>query len=306
MNVARFSVKKTVMIFAVLFPSLGAASGLLAAISNRAPAAASSPSELLFFCGSAVKVPMEEIIASYERKSGVKINVVYGGSGTLLSQMELSRRGDVYLCGSPDYIEIGERKKLLIADTDRKIAYLVPAIIVPKCNPKKIKKLEDLARPGVRVGMGNPETVCLGLYGIELLEYNGLLEKVLPNVAVFAKSCEDTATLVVLGNVDAIIGWDVFESWNPAEVEWVRIEKKRIPRLAYIPVALSVFVRDRAAAEDFTGYLFSDEVAGIWRKWGYISDLNEARRHAPAASVGGEYKVPDKYYDVLKKIRGIK
>ncbi|MDI6756926.1 MAG: molybdate ABC transporter substrate-binding protein [Endomicrobiia bacterium] len=276
------------------------------AVPNRAPAVASSPSELLFFCGSAVKVPMEEIIASYERKSGVKINVVYGGSGTLLSQMELSRRGDVYLCGSPDYIEIGERKKLLIADTDRKIAYLVPAIIVPKGNPQKIKTLDDLARPVVRVGMGNPETVCLGLYGVELLEYNKLLEKVLKNVVVYAKSCEDTATLAVLGKVDAIIGWDVFESWNPAEVEWVRIEKKRIPRLAYIPVALSVFVRDRAAAEDFTDYLFSDEAAGIWRKWGYQADLPGAIKHAPAASVGGEYKIPDKYYDVLKKIRGIK
>lgn len=28
---------------------------------------------------------------------------------------------------------------------------------------------------GLRVGMGNPETVCLGLYGIELLEKNSML-----------------------------------------------------------------------------------------------------------------------------------
>ena len=76
--------------------------------------------------------------------------------------------------------------------------------------------------------MGNPETVCLGLYGIELLDYNNLLEKVLPNVVVFAKSCEDTATICVLKKVDAIIGWDVFESWNPKDVAWIKIDKKKI------------------------------------------------------------------------------
>ncbi|PKN01295.1 MAG: molybdate ABC transporter substrate-binding protein [Elusimicrobia bacterium HGW-Elusimicrobia-1] len=269
-------------------------------------AAAEKTKELFFFCGSAVKVPMDEIISAYEKSSGVKINVIYGGSGTLLSQMELSRRGDVYLCGSPDYIEIGERKKLLVPDTDKKIAYLVPAIIVPKGNPKNIRTLDDLARKGVRVGIGNPETVCLGLYSVELLQYNKLLEKVLPNVVVYAKSCEDTATLAVLGKVDAIIGWDVFESWNPTEVEWVKLDGKRIPRLAYAPVALTVFARDRAASSHFIDYLFSGDAAEIWRKWGYISDEAEARKHAPAAAIGGEYKIPENYYKTLKKIRGIR
>ncbi|MEI9479715.1 MAG: substrate-binding domain-containing protein, partial [Deltaproteobacteria bacterium] len=46
---------------------------------------------LLFFCGSAVRVPMDEIIASYQRETGERISVTYGGSGTLLSQMEMAR-----------------------------------------------------------------------------------------------------------------------------------------------------------------------------------------------------------------------
>jgi molybdate transport system substrate-binding protein len=88
--------------------------------------------EIRFFCGAAVKVPMDEIIQSYEKDKGIRVNVIYSGSGVLLSQMELSKRGDVYLCGSPDYITIGEEKGLLIKGTDRLVAYLVPAIIVPQ------------------------------------------------------------------------------------------------------------------------------------------------------------------------------
>jgi len=258
--------------------------------------------ELLFFCGSAVKVPMDELIPLYEAKSGVKINVIYGGSGTLLSQMALAGKGDVYLCGSPDYITIGERKNLLIPGSARRISYLVPAILVPEGNPRNIKTLNDLARPGVRVGMGNPETVCLGLYGLEILEYNRLMEKILPNVVVFAKSCEDTATLAALGKVDAILGWDVFESWTPSSVDWIKIDRKQIPRLAYIPVALSVYVKDRAQAEDFINYLLSDDAGKIWKKYGYIFELENARKYAPKASIGGEYKIPARYYEILKKI----
>jgi len=266
-------------------------------------AAKNEQKELTFFCGSAVKVPMDEIIAKYQKEKGVKVSVIYSGSGGLLSQMELSRRGDVYLAGSPDYIAIGERKNLLIKGTDRLVAYLVPAIIVPKGNPKNIHTLEDLTNKGVRVGIGNPETVCLGLYGIELLNANNLLKDIMPNVAVFAKSCEDTAMLVVLNKVDAILGWDVFESWNPEEVEWIKIDKNRIPRIAYIPIALSVYVKDKALAMEFIEYVLSPEGMAIFKKWGYYTDLDEAKKYAPNATIGGEYKLPEEYFKIINNER---
>ncbi|MFQ3676192.1 MAG: molybdate ABC transporter substrate-binding protein [Endomicrobiia bacterium] len=256
--------------------------------------------ELYFFCGAAVKVPMEEIIKNYQQKTGIKINVIYGGSGTLLSQMELSKKGDVYLAGSPDYIIIGEQKNLLQKNSDKLVTYLVPAIIVPKNNPKKIYTLDDLTKKGVRIGIGNPETVCLGLYGIELLEHNNLLEKVFPNIVTFAKSCEDTAMLTVLNKVDAIIGWDVFESWNSDKVEWIKIDKNKISRISYIPIAIPVFVKDKNLAENFINYVLSKEGQDVFKKWGYIIDKSEALKFAPKAKIGGEYKLSQKFYDLLK------
>lgn len=258
--------------------------------------------ELFFFCGAAVAVPMREIVKNYEQETGVKVNVTYSGSGTLLSQMELTKRGDVYLCGSPDYIEIGIRRGLLIDGTDRIVSYLVPAILIPKENPKNIRELGDLSKKDVRVGIGNPETVCLGLYGVELLEYNNLLEKVLPNVAVFAKSCEDTATLCVLKKVDAIIGWDVFESWNPKNVTWIKLDKTQIPRISTIPIAIPVFVKNRKLAENFVDYILSPKKGRkIFEKWGYISDEKKAKKYAPEAKIGGEYKLPENYFKIIKK-----
>ncbi|MDD5557081.1 MAG: molybdate ABC transporter substrate-binding protein [bacterium] len=273
-------------------------------VALHAPRAAAAGEDLLFFCGAAAKVPMEEIVAAYGREKGVKVAVTYGGSGALLSQMRLSRRGDVYLCGSPDYVAIGEEQGLLRPGTDRRIAYLVPAIIVPAGNPARIASLDDLARPGVRVAIGNPETVCLGLYAVELLERNGLLEKVLrDNVAVFAKSCEDVAMLAAAGRVDASIGWDVFKTWTPDRVEWIRIAPDRIPRIAYMAMAVPVSARDAAASADFISWCAGERGARIFSKWGSIAEEAAARRHAPGASIGGVYALPPAYYRIARHER---
>jgi len=257
--------------------------------------------KLDFFCGAAVKVPMEEIIANFEKDTGVEVNVIYSGSGNLLSQMEITKRGDIYLCGSPDYVEIGEEKGLLVKGTSRKVNYLVPAILTPKGNPKKIKSLDNLAKKGVRVGIGNPETVCLGLYAVQILDKNNLLEKVMPNVVVFAKGCAATANLAVIGKVDAIIGWRVFKNWNPAAVEIVGIAPEKIPRLSYVAITMGVFVKNKKLAQKFMNYVLSGKGKKIFRKWGYIADLKEAGKYAPDAGVGGEYKLPGKYFKIIGK-----
>jgi len=258
------------------------------------------PESITIFCGSASKPPMEEIAAQFERERKVKVNMIFGGSGTLLSQMELSKRGEIYLPGSPDYIIIGERKKLLIEKSDRIVAYLVPAIITPGGNPAGIHSLEDLTRPGVRVAIGNPETVCLGLYGIEILEKSGLLKGVMGNVVTFAASCEETANLAALSKVDAILGWSVFHSWNPDRMEFVPIAPERIPRISYVPISIPVFTKDSDLSQAFIDFVLSPLGREIYEKHGYITSLEKAKEFAPQAQVGGEYTLPVEYFDLLR------
>jgi len=258
------------------------------------------PESITIFCGSASKPPMEEIVAHFEREKKIKVNMIFGGSGTLLSQMELSKQGEIYLPGSPDYIIIGERKKLLIEKSDRIVAYLVPAIITPAGNPAGIHSLEDLTRPGVRVAIGNPETVCLGLYGIEILEKSGLLKGVMENVVTFGASCEETATLAALNKVDAILGWSVFHSWNPERLEFVPIAPERIPRISYVPISIPVFTKDSDLSQAFIDFVLSPLGREIYQKHGYLSSLEKAKEFAPQAQVGGEYTLPAEYFDLLR------
>ncbi|MFC1495721.1 molybdate ABC transporter substrate-binding protein, partial [Thermodesulfobacteriota bacterium] len=212
---------------------------------------------ITIFCGSANKPAMEEIAREFEARENISVHMIFGGSGTLLSQIQLSKKGDIYIPGSPDYIIIAERKKLVIENSDRIVAYLVPAIITPAGNPANVKSLEDLARPGLRVGIGNPETVCLGLYGVELLEKNNLLRPVLKNVVTFGASCSKTANLASLRQVDAILGWRVFHFWNPKRMEYIPLSPEKIPRISYIPICVPVYTKNLDVSRQFIDFVLS-------------------------------------------------
>ncbi|MBW1645686.1 MAG: molybdate ABC transporter substrate-binding protein [Deltaproteobacteria bacterium] len=248
--------------------------------------------ELLVMCGAANQPAMAEIAKLYERETGTAVRLVTGGSGTLLAQIELSRQGDVYLPGSPDYIERAARKKLIFPDSVRRVSYLVPAIIVVPGNPRRITSLDDLARPGVRIALGNPETVCIGQYALEIFQQNRLLPRIMNNVVVFGGSCAKTANMVAMGQVDAMIGWRVLQYWNPDRLRAVPIAGDRIPRLSYIPVCIPVYCRNREAAAKFIDFILSTRGRTVYRRWGYLTSESEARTFARRAVIGGRCRLP--------------
>ena len=251
------------------------------------------------FCGSASKPAMEEAALAFEDETGIKVYLNFSGSGTMLSQMKVSQSGDLYIPGSPDYMVMAENDGVADPDTVRIISYLVPAVLVQEGNPSGIHALADLAREGIEVGIGNPEAVCVGLYAYEILEYNDLLAEVESNIVTHAESCSKTATLVALKTVDAILGWRVFSSWHDT-IDAVYLEPQQIPRLAYIPGAVSTFAEDRESAGRFLDYLTSPAGQEIFRKWGYLSTETEAREYAPGAQIGGEYHLPADYRPLIQ------
>ena len=247
------------------------------------------------FVGSASKPAMEEAAAAFEKETGIKVYLTFGGSGAMLSQIELSRSGDLYFPGSPDYMVKAEKKGVIDSDSVKKIAYLIPVIAVQHGNPKNIQSLADLTKPGIEVGIGNPQAVCVGLYAAEILDYNHLLADVGKNIVVNTESCDKTATLISLKLVDAVIGWDVFHSWDPEKIDVVYLPADQLPRIAYIPGAITKFSTDKESAQKFLDFLVSEQGQQIFQKWGYITTESEARKFAPDAEIGGEYRLPSSY-----------
>ena len=267
----------------------------MAALSASAQGYAESKS-LLAFVGAASKPPTEEAARVYESRTGVQVDLLFGGSGYVLSQMMLAKKGDIYFPGSSDFMETAKAKGAVYNETEKKVVYLVSAINVRKGNPRNIRKLSDLTAPGLRVAIARPDTVCVGVYAVEIIEKNLTKEQIKAlrkNIVNYPESCEKTATTISLNTADAVMGWSVFQYWDPERIETVNLAKEEIARVGYIPIAISKYTKDRGAAQKFIDFLLSDEGKAIYRKYHYFMTPEEAYVYIGIPKpVGGEYSVP--------------
>jgi len=261
--------------------------------------AQSSSNRILIYAGAASKPATEEIVKGFKEKNGIIADVIFGGSGFVLSQMKLSKRGDLYFPGSSDFMEVAKKEDLVFPESEKIVVYLVPAINVQKGNPKGIHSLRDLTRDRIRVAIANPEMVCVGTYAVEIIEKNlapAEKKKFKKNLVNYTESCEKTASVISLKAVDAVIGWRVFQYWDPERIETILLKPEAISRIGYIPIAISKFTRDKIAAQKFIDFLLSSWGKAAFQKYHYLMDLQESRRFTkPDTPVGGEYLLPEEW-----------
>ena len=234
-------------------------------------ALASPPPELLVFAGAASKPVLDEAAVAVRQQLGVVLVFSYGGSGTVLSQMELAKKGDLYIPGSHDWMERAVQRKLVDPASRVDFAYLRPALLVRAKNPKNIRSLADLGREDVKAAVADPRTVCVGEYGLGVLQRAGLAAIVFPRLGR-AASCEAVANLLAIGSVDAVLGWDVFVHFFPGQVEEVPLPGKLLASQATIPGAVAVFSQHPQQARAVLRFLAGPSGKAIWRKYGYRTE----------------------------------
>lgn len=268
---------------------------------KQAAPVATKPAEptvkrLMVFAGAASQPPLEMAAKAFEKKTGVTVDTVFGGSGYVLSQMKLSKQGDLYFPGSSDFMEIAKRDGVVYPETEKKIVYLVNAINVQKGNPKNIQSLQDLTRPGIKVAIANPEGVCVGLYAVEIIEKAFTSEQkqaFRKNLVNYTESCEKTATAISLKTVDAVIGWSVFQYWDPEKIETIQLKQSETLRIGYIPIGIAKYTKNRELAQQFIDYLQSAEGSAFFKRYQYFMTPAEAVAYIGVdRPVGGEYALP--------------
>lgn len=168
----------------------------------------SAKSKLLLYCAAGMRYPMQELINEYQEAYDVEISPLYQGSNTLLAQIDVTKKGDLYLAADDSYIRLAREKGL--AAESIPLALMKPVIVVHKDN-KSIQGLDDLLDPANRVCLGNPEAAAIGKKTRKLLTKSGHWEKLNANVTkrgVFKPTVNEVAVDVKLKAVQAGIIWD--------------------------------------------------------------------------------------------------
>lgn len=228
-----------------------------------------SRTPLMVFAGAASKPALEQCARLYQQRTGQKIEITFAGSGTVLAQVVQEHIGDLYIPGSNDYMDKAEKKGAVIPRTRKVIAYLVPAILVPKGNPKNIRGLADLARPGLRVVIGQKGAVCLGDAAEDILKKAGLADKVRPRIVSYAMSCEDVQNALLMGEADVIIGWDCMARQHRTKIDLIPIPKQYLASIYNIPGAVITWSKNKPAAQAFLNWLTGPSGRWIFKSHGY-------------------------------------
>lgn len=223
---------------------------------------------LLFYCAAGIKTPVLKLARDFEKEYDVKVQLQYGGSGTLLSNIEVSRKGDLYLAADESYIETAA-KKGLIAET-LPLAYQRPVIAVKKGNPKNIRGIEDLLRSDVRLALGSPEAASIGRQTKNILAAAGVwtaVEKRVRANGVFKPTVPELANDVKLGAVDVAIVWDATAAQVP-ELESIHLSAFDTAKQE-IRVAVLQSSTQPTAALRFARYLNSRIGNAVFKQSGF-------------------------------------
>ena len=161
---------------------------------------------LTIHCAAGIKGPVAEIAKDYEARFGTRVQLAYGGSGTLLSSLRIRSHGDIYIAGDDSYIDTA-RELGLIAEV-LAMATMRPIIAVQKFNPKRVKSYRDLLSPDVRVGLGNPEAAAVGRIAKMTATSLSIWEELASKVTVFKPTVNDLGNDLYIGAIDAAVIWD--------------------------------------------------------------------------------------------------
>mgnify|MGYP005795666957 FL=1 len=214
---------------------------------------------------------MDEIGTGYGEENGVTVELTYEGSGVLISQMETSHLGYAVIPGGqPDYpIAVN---KGLVSNDSQLVAYHVPIIAVQKGNPLGIQTVADLAKPGVRLALGDVNATAIGKAGVEIFKTYGVSEEIEDNVILRGATINEVVTAMATGNADAALL--TLDNAKGDQFDLIEIPVTN-NSILIAPIGITTFTTQPELAQKFADFVASDEGKAIFEKYGFPAYPNE-------------------------------
>ncbi len=117
--------------------------------------------DIYWYLAASMSKPGKEVVTRFNQKSeDVRALLIIGGSGQLLSKIELARRGGIYTPASASFLKRAQAKGLV--KHHRPLLHQIPVFGLSKSGQSRIRSFNDLQRPGIQLALGNPKTMALG------------------------------------------------------------------------------------------------------------------------------------------------
>jgi molybdate transport system substrate-binding protein len=249
---------------------------LLAALALAAPLPAPKRTVTVFAAASLTDA-FTELGRSMERKTpGLEVRFNFAGSQQLVSQLEQGAVADVLASADQRWMQEAADHGLVTGEP-AVFARNRLVVLVPASNPGHIERLEDLARPDLKLVLAG-ESVPAGKYSREVLAKlatapgfpAGYAARTLANLVSEEENVKGVVAKVQLGEAD--VGMAYRSDVAPAVAARVRVleipEERNV--LAEYPIAVAAGAADSAGAHEFVALVLSDEGQRILARHGLL------------------------------------
>lgn len=219
---------------------------------------------LFVYCAAGINNPMEAIGEKFKEEYGADVQFTYANSTELVSQMEISQKGDLCVLASVEDYKSAKNKNLV--NDERELAKHIPAIAVPKGNPANIKTLKDFAKPGVKVILGDPQATPLGKLANNIFTKQNIADDVKSNTVSTFSTVNEVVTFLSQGKGDCSVVWEDNILNASKDLDLISIPKNE-NMIKTIPICTLKSSSDEELAKAFMDFTGTDEATEVLKKY---------------------------------------
>ncbi len=227
--------------------------------------------QIIVAAAADLKYALTEMANTFQEKTGTKVTLTFGASGSLFSQIQNGAPFDLFFSADADYPK--KLADLSLAETASQRIYAIGDLVLwvsasSSLDPERLK-MDVLTQPSVqKIAIANPQHAPYGRAAMAAIEHYGLKEKVADKL-VLGENVSQAAQFVQSGNAQAgLIALSLAKSppLQAAGKYW-ELPMESYPELKQAVVVISASKQKQTAAK-FVEYVLSPEGAAVLRKYG--------------------------------------
>jgi molybdate transport system substrate-binding protein len=234
---------------------------------------------LLVFAAASMSDSLKALGASYELRSGKKVDFNFGASNLLARQIAEGAPADLFISADDAKMDDLEGRGLIDQGTRRSVLSNTLVAVALKDSPLAVSQAAGLAGDTVgRLALADPRAVPAGVYAKEYLQSLGLWDK-LSSKVIPTGNVRGALQAVESGNADAAMVYKTDALISKKVRVLFEVPAKEGPRIDY-PFALVKGSANAASAKLFLRYLESADGLAVFKRYGFT-------KAAPAQAKGG-------------------
>jgi molybdate transport system permease protein len=212
---------------------------------------------------------LEELGATFGRKSGVRVLVNSGGSNSLARQIIAGAPVDVFISADAAQVELVESAGRALSGS--RVVLLSNRLVVMTSRElaPTVRSVGSLLDPGIaRIAAGDPTAVPAGVYARRYLESLGLWSRIVPKIVPGA-SVRAALAALERGEVDAAIVYRSDTAIARGPVVAFEVPDDPSNPIVY-PAVVVLGSRQPGVAAEFLDFLRTDASREVFARFGFV------------------------------------